>query len=243
MTSDTSSPSAAPNAGATVALNLGWQLTEIAYHGEPCAGRKPPDRPDLPTLSDLHRWEITGIGVNTVEADIHRLASSWADAGLEAPSAEPVKDAFFGGTETDLKQASEALHYQLLGLLHAADFTLGEAYDLGRALAYTTLKPHDGPTLKEQFRSFRLETLQGWLADLATALPVHAARSVAISLDLWQRVIPDPAAASDAAGTVASESLASSASTPASSAAQGSPAIPSRLRLLIHRQASSGARS
>jgi len=192
VTAITSSPTdrAAP---VTAALNLGWQLTEIAFQGEPCRGRQPPERPDLPTLSDLQRWELTQIGVTTVVAELHHLALTWTDAGLDPPSAKPLREASLGADEGQLRQASQALHYQLLERLHAADFTLGEAYDLGRALAYTTLKPHDTPTLREQFAFFRLQTLQGWLADLATALPAHAARPVAISLDLWQHMIPDPA--------------------------------------------------
>jgi hypothetical protein len=231
VTSSASSTAASPNPTATVALNLGWQLTELAVRGEPCEGRVPPDRPDLPTLSDLSRWEITKIGVATVEITINRLASTLTDAGLDPPSPQPLLDAFSGGTEDALKRASQALHYELLGLLHAVDFTLGEAYDLGRALAYTTLKPDDGPTLRVQFGFFRLQTLQGWLADLATVLPAHAARAVAVSLDLWQRVIPEPTAADRAA--------ADQPSTPAtsvSSTADSGPGISSELSQLLHRQ-------
>ncbi len=78
-------------------------------------------------------------------------------------------------------------------VLYAASPRLGKAYTLGRSLAYTTLKPTDPRTLEQQLSAARLSTLQAWLADLATALPAHSARAVAVSLEMWQEAIPDPA--------------------------------------------------
>ena len=213
MTADADSPAEA-DTSLTTALNLGWQVAEIESRGAPRAGQERPLRADLPTLSDLRPWELTDIGVTTIEAGVHRLASTLAGAGLEAPSTTQLRDAFDNGDKDTLNNVVHSLHDELLRLLHAADFTLGEAYDLGRSLAYTTLKPEDAGSLRLQFAHFRLETLQGWLADLATVLPAHAARPVAISLDLWRRAIPDP------------EEVAERPSEPAESQAQESPASP-----------------
>ncbi len=143
--------------------------------------------------------------MTAVEAGIAQLASVWGAAGAATPSAVALRDAFAGGSADQLKEAAQGLHYELLRLLHAADFSLGESYDLGRALAYTTLKPHDEASLREQFAFYRLQTLQGWLADLASALPAHAARSVSVSLDLWQRAIPDPGPAAAPAAPIPSK--------------------------------------
>jgi hypothetical protein len=48
----------------------------------------------------------------------------------------------------------------------------------------------------------RSSRAQAWLADLATALPAHSARAVAVSLEMWQEAIPDPTreAAAQSAG-------------------------------------------
>lgn len=222
-----------PDASATVAVNLGWQLTEIAFQGQPRGHRTRPARRDLPTLSDLERWEVTEIGVRAVEAGIHQLCPTWEAAGFDAPSTKPLRDALRAEGAGPLKQASFELHYEVIGLLHAADFTAGEAYDLGRAHAYTTLKPDDAASLREQFGFFRLETLQGWLADLASALPPHAARSVAVSLDVWQRVIPEP---SSDDGQHPTEAPAERRASRATAAPEPTVEMPAELRRLLHRQ-------
>lgn len=59
-------------------------------------------------------------------------------------------------------------------------------------LAYTCLEPEDAKSLREVFQHNRLNNIQEWLADLASVLPEHTGRAVAISLDLWQQAIPDP---------------------------------------------------
>jgi hypothetical protein len=176
----------------TISLNLGWEVTEMICRGVPRADKTRPARADLATLSDLLPWEVTEISLTTIEADIYHLTPVLTQAGLDSSSTAGLRDAFDGGDPDELGLAVTALHYELMRVLHAADFRSGQAYDLGRALAYTVLKPHDVGSLRSQFARFRLQTLQGWLADLATALPPHAGRAVAVSLDLWQHAIPDP---------------------------------------------------
>src|SRR4029453_13512495 len=71
--------------------------------------------------------------------------------------------------------------------LTAADFRLGKAYGLGRALAQTALLPDakHPETFQQTFARFRLDNLLGWLADLRSAFPPHAAEAVSGSLQAW----------------------------------------------------------
>ena len=73
----------------------------------------------------------------------------------------------------------------LLASLTAADYRLGKAYGLGRALADTCRKPTDQPDILKEFGPYRIANLLSWLDDLSTALPPHAAHSVATSLQSW----------------------------------------------------------
>jgi hypothetical protein len=91
------------------------------------------------------------------------------------------------------REAIFALHCQLLEAVSTADFRLGKAYGLGRALAETALIPADTPEEEGRARQFlalldggRLITIKDWLYDLKTVLPDHAAYAVIRSLDVWQ---------------------------------------------------------
>lgn len=86
------------------------------------------------------------------------------------------------------------LHCRLLEALTVADFRLGKAYDLGRAIAETALLPAEEATdrgAEQQFRCVldggRLITIRNWLADLKTLLPDHTAYAVSRSLHDWQQ--------------------------------------------------------
>ena len=73
----------------------------------------------------------------------------------------------------------------------AADFRLGKAYGLGRALAETALRPDAKDpqillqTVQRMFGPYRLANLLGWLADLKSAFPPHAAEAVRGSILAW----------------------------------------------------------
>lgn len=77
------------------------------------------------------------------------------------------------------------LHTDVLSTLTAADFKLGKAYGLGRALADTSRKPTDLKSLQSELRAERIATLRAWIADLTTALPAHAGHSANASLTQW----------------------------------------------------------
>jgi len=86
-----------------------------------------------------------------------------------------------------LPAAVARLHRQLLVALTAADFRLGKAYGLGRALAETALLPDakQPATFQRAFARYRLANLLDWLADLKSAFPPHAAEAVRGSLQAW----------------------------------------------------------
>jgi hypothetical protein len=187
-TTDTSFDSQGP---VPVALDLGWEMAEL-YTDATVRGQAAEPAKELPTLSGLREWQRTDLSLAHIEAALHRLSSAITDAGLDVPTLNAVTGASGGGSNAALKSALSDLHYQLFKVLHAADPNLGKAYDLGRSLAYTSHSPHDAATLRAEFEPARLDVLKGWLADLATALPDHASRAVAISIGIWQQAIPDP---------------------------------------------------
>jgi hypothetical protein len=75
--------------------------------------------------------------------------------------------------------AMAGLHSELLVALTAADFRLGKAYGLGRALAETALLPdaRNPQTFRRLFARHRLANLLEWLADLKSAFPPHPPRA------------------------------------------------------------------
>ena len=86
------------------------------------------------------------------------------------------------------------LHCRILEALTVADFVLGKAYGLGRAIAETALRPACAMTEEERadqfrcvFEAGRLITVKDWLADLKTLLPDHTAYAVSRGLHDWQR--------------------------------------------------------
>ncbi|MFI4985300.1 MAG: hypothetical protein ACHQAV_04845 [Solirubrobacterales bacterium] len=169
-------------------------MATLGSSAMPRGTRKHPTRADLATLSDLDAWEWTEIRVTSVGVALVKLSTQLQSVGLTPPSYEKLNAAFNDDSKGALGEAIETLHYELVSALYGTDPRLGKAYTLGRSLAYTCLKPKDRGSLEDQLRASRLSVLQAWLADLATALPAHTARSVAVSLEMGQEAIPDPAA-------------------------------------------------
>jgi hypothetical protein len=85
------------------------------------------------------------------------------------------------------------LHCRLLEALTVADFRLGKAYGLGRAIAETALLPVaavSDEARRQRFQDLlgrgRLTTIHNWLTDLKTLLPNHTAYAVSRSLQDWR---------------------------------------------------------
>jgi hypothetical protein len=77
------------------------------------------------------------------------------------------------------------MHTATLETLSAADFRLGKAYGLGRAMA-DTAAADNADALAERFDRWRIRQLDIWLADLDTALPDHSSSAVRMSLARWR---------------------------------------------------------
>ncbi len=164
------------------AFSLGWQMAEV-YRPDRRGGSRPAAQDDLPGISRLSTAELQEMGLLQVQAGITKLRPSICDAGLEVPNAEHFAEAI--GRIRDSQERREAVrefHIGLLATLTAADFRLGKAYGLGRALADTTRLP---PDWHAELATHRVSTLAEWIRELASALPPHAAHPVAQSLEAW----------------------------------------------------------
>jgi hypothetical protein len=176
------------------AFALGWQMSEIF---RPDAPELPPtvQGGDLPDLSQLGSSEWDQIGLFQLQAGITKLSEAITVAGLTVPNAQEfaAELAPLGGeTRTE---SLRTFHVNLLSTLTAADFRLGKAYGLGRALADATRFPGN---YQAELQGSRVSVLAAWIRDLASAFPPHASRAVARSIEAWGAWAANP---SQSAGT------------------------------------------
>ncbi len=165
----------------SVAFALGWQMAELFRPKQRRKVRSAND--DLPGLGSLGDGERTLILIKQAQAQLTKLKEPIEKSGLTLVDVSGLTDLV--GKEGELKAKVLAIHGELLATLTAADYRLGKAYGLGRALADTCRKPSDETSLKAELAVHRVANLLGWLDDLSSALPPHAAHSVAASLDRW----------------------------------------------------------
>jgi hypothetical protein len=130
---------------------------------------------------------MTGVWIGEVTAGIARLAAAVGGsaglpdtAGIEAAYAKPRAD------RDGLRRAAYDVHVGLLSALASADPRLGKAYGLGRGMADACSLPDGLDALREELRGERVANIEESLADLATALPDHAARPAAMALGEWK---------------------------------------------------------
>jgi hypothetical protein len=183
------------------AVALGWQVAQL-FHSpvhqgpphDPARGDHLPGRSEFPGASQstwLGEQIQSQLGI-LLGRPPQVLADAMADvlAVLTDPdrSRDTTLDAVF------------ALHCRLLEALTVADFLLGKAYGLGRAIAETTLLPANAVSSEQREQQFRavfdagrLITVQDWLADLKSLLPEHTAYAVSRGLHDWQRWVRDAA--------------------------------------------------
>jgi phospholipase C len=167
-----------------VAFSLGWQMAEV-YRPDRRGGARPAAQDDLPGISRLNAAERQEIGLFQVQAGITKLRDSICDAGLEVPDSERFAEDVIRIRDPEERRGTvRNFHVGLLATLTAADFRLGKAYGLGRALADTTRRP---PDWRAELDPHRVSTLAGWIRELGSALPPHAAHPVAQSLEAWSR--------------------------------------------------------
>jgi len=175
-----------PDPWVSVAFALGWQMAEV-YRPERRRRSSPADDDDLPGISRLTVDELEQMGLDQIQAGITKLRESIMCAGLRLPNAQRFDHHLWNIGEPDKRnEAIREFHVELLSTLTAADYRLGKAYGLGRALADTTRHP---PDYHKELGEYRITTLAEWTRELATALPRHAARPVASSMEAWSRSV------------------------------------------------------
>lgn len=184
-----SGPADAARDGVISAFVLGWHVAELFHASVPRSVQRRQASPaKLAGVGDLDPLSRARLLLAQVQADLQR-AWRFDDSGQQPPDPSPIQSLLEAEVRPpgQLQAAVEALHRQLLVALTAADFRLGKAYGLGRALAETALLPDakHPETLQRAFARFRLANLLGWLADLKSAFPPHAAEAVRGSLQAW----------------------------------------------------------
>jgi hypothetical protein len=197
-------PPSSGDARVCAAVTLGWEVAQLFHSPVHTGPVENPGRTDrLPGRSDFSaatqsKWLAEQIGATA------------ADLLVSEP--QEVRDAHrallvnLDKTERDRNATLDSifqLHCQLLEALTVADFRLGEAYGLGRALAETALVPAGAADdeAESQFRELlgagRVGTIKDWLIELKTMLPDHAAYAVSSALDDWSRWVGEQAASAD----------------------------------------------
>jgi hypothetical protein len=170
------------------AFAVGWQVGELlqlahAYAGSGNGASPGDEEPD---------GERTQLNIEAVKAGVCRLRPHLEEVDLPEIAVPPAIDA--AATASALAEAGDDLNEfdaQLRNRLNAADFRLGKGYRLGRELAETCLNPETRDEFDHAFGT-RMVDVRDRLADLATVLPPHASRAVALSIRTWERWAAEP---------------------------------------------------
>jgi hypothetical protein len=171
------------------AFILGWHVAELFHAKVPRSSQhRQATLGKLVGIGELDPLAQARLLLAQVQADVRR--TWWLDdSGHPLPDLSPVQSLLEAEVRQpgQLQAAVAELHRQLLVALTAADFRLGKAYGLGRALAETALLPDakNPQTFQRMFARYRLANLLGWLADLKSVFPPHAAEAVRGSLQRW----------------------------------------------------------
>lgn len=192
----TGGPVDAADEGVVSAFVLGWHMAELFHSKVPgSVRRRQVSLEKLAGIGELDPLSQARLLLAQVEVDLRRV---WRliDRDHRQPDPGPVQSLLEADARApgQLPAAVAGLHRAMLVALTAADFRLGKAYGLGRALAETALLPdaRNPQTFQRQFDRYRLANLLEWLADLKSLFPPHAAEAVRGSLPLWAAWSQDP---------------------------------------------------
>jgi hypothetical protein len=192
------------NARVCAAVSLGWEMAKL-YHspvhagaaGDPARGGR------LPGISGFSGATRSKWLAEQIDANLTSLLPMPPGSVMEALGTVIGR---FGDDQRHRDETLDAvftLHCRLLEALTVADFRLGKAYGLGRALAETTLVPAAAEAddlagaFGELLAAGRAATIKDWLVELKTMLPDHAAYAVSAGLTDWQQWVAAPRAATD----------------------------------------------
>src|ERR1700753_3684100 len=190
---------ASGNARVCAAVSLGWQVAKLFHspvHGgaaaDPARGARLPGISGFP---DATRSKWLG---EQIDATVAALLPMPPGAVMDALGQVISLLGDDGRRRDTTLDAVFTLHCRLLESLTVADFRLGKAYGLGRALAETTLVPAPAAAddlagaFGELLASGRVATIKDWLVELKTMLPDHAAYAVSAGLTDWEQWVAAP---------------------------------------------------
>jgi hypothetical protein len=190
------------------AFAAGWHMATLyitasahvhGVGGEATAGRwgcddhreaPPSELSGVALLGEVDRARMV---TDRISAALYTLRGRFAAAGLPNVDLQSVKQ-LLDKSPVGLALLCAALdtaHRAILIALTSAGSHLGQAYDLGRQLAYVTQAPEERDGFERAFGP-SLVSAKNVLADLASLLPDHASRSVIISVRAWERWAADP---------------------------------------------------
>ncbi len=192
------------NARVCAAVSLGWQVAKL-YHSpvHEGAAADPQRGFRLPGISGFPDATRSKWLAEQIDATVTALLPMPPGAVMAA------LNGLIGLLGDDHRRrdatldAVFTLHCRLLEALTVADFRLGKAYGLGRALAETTLVPAAAAAddlagaFGELLSAGRVATMKDWLVELKTMLPDHAAYAVSVGLTDWQQWVAAPRPATD----------------------------------------------
>jgi hypothetical protein len=190
-------PGPQPDPGVSTAFALGWQVAALFRDPTTQAPDETQPSDELPGFGDLTRSQFTELGLDQIDAGLARLTPRIAAAGLEPPDTKPLRSAFRGEPDPiahrpqDMRECLRGIHLKMLDKLTAADFRLGKAYRLGRALA-DACEADGKESLERHFEPGHVEHVRELLADIDSVLPAHTSKAVRESLLKWRDWVATP---------------------------------------------------
>jgi hypothetical protein len=195
------------DAGVCAAVALGWQVAQLFHlpvHHGPAEDPRRGEHDHLPGLARFPCASRSKWLGEQIQSQMKTLLDTPPQAVLDSMTNVLTALADSHRRSVTTLDAIFTLHCKLLEALTVADFRLGKAYGLGRAMAETALLPAAADTdeqTKKQFQSVltdgRLAVITDWLADLKTLLPAHTAYAVSRSLQNWAQWAHGPRADGD----------------------------------------------
>ena len=177
----TAQPAAAGPTAEQLALEAGWTMAVLHGKIEPIPMS---EVSGLPTGNELNEADRRKLESRRLGHLLQRLAAMPGFAGSGLPTKVPAPE----GNEEAWEQALRGLNLDILCALAATRQQAQLAYELGRSLRDTANPPDQHPpkpTVSRVFARDRVATLQGWLAELSSALAPRTAVVVAASLGRW----------------------------------------------------------
>jgi hypothetical protein len=172
----------APEVDVAVAITLGWYLAVLAHTGSAVQSAAAA-RGDLAGLAALTEGQVLEYCASQVEVGCSRLRALVEKAGLALPELSDLR----ASLATDARPAAaEHIDACVIAVLGAADFRLGKAYGVGRALLNLTTRPREHATVAHHLTEERVAPLSAAIDDLGSALAPHAGHSVRASIHEWR---------------------------------------------------------